>query len=80
MTGRFMFQMLLHPIAMEKTIYLDQRVFKWINGSFHLKVWSQWGELIFESTDVDQLWDGKTKTGLNAPIDNYVWSIRIYDN
>ena len=37
------------------------------------------GELIFESTDVDQLWDGKTKTGLNAPIDNYVWSIRIYD-
>ena len=46
---------------------------------YHLKVWSQWGELIFESTDLNQLWDGKTKSGLNAPIDNYVWSIRIND-
>ncbi|MBJ10328.1 MAG: hypothetical protein CMP66_02550 [Flavobacteriales bacterium] len=47
--------------------------------SYHLKVWSQWGELIFESTDVNQFWDGKTKSGLYAPNDTYVWSIRIND-
>ena len=50
---------------------------KW--QSYHLKVWSKWGELIFESTDVNQLWDGKIKSSLYAPNDTYVWSIRIND-
>ena len=50
---------------------------KW--QSYHLKVWSQWGELIFESRDVNQLWDGKTKSSLYAASDTYVWSIRIND-
>lgn len=50
---------------------------KW--QSYHLKVWSKWGELIFETTDVNQLWDGNTKSSLYAPNDTYVWSIRIKD-
>lgn len=50
---------------------------KW--QSYHLKIWSQWGEIIFESTDVNHFWDGKMKSGLMAPNDIYVWSIRIYD-
>lgn len=47
--------------------------------SYHLKIWSQWGEMIFESTEVNYFWDGKMKSGLMAPNDTYVWSIRIND-
>ena len=47
--------------------------------SFSLKVWSQLGELIFESRDINQFWDGKTKSGLDAHTDTYIWSIRIND-
>ena len=46
---------------------------------FSLKVWNQLGELIFESENINQLWDGKTKSNLDAPIDTYLWSIRIID-
>lgn len=46
---------------------------------FSFKVWNQLGELIFESENINQFWDGKTKSGSDAPIDTYVWSIRMID-
>ncbi len=47
--------------------------------SYQIQVYSQWGEVIFESTDINFLWDGKLPSGIDAPIDTYVWSIRMED-
>lgn len=47
--------------------------------SFHMKIFNKWGEIIFESLDSDNLWDGKTKNGNPAIIDTYTWSLRLTD-
>ena len=41
-------------------------------SEYELKVYSQFGNLIFESEDPTEFWDG-TKDGDNAPSDTYVW-------
>lgn len=47
--------------------------------SYQLQIYSQWGEVIFESTDVSVFWDGRFPSGMDAPVDTYVWSIRMED-
>jgi gliding motility-associated-like protein len=44
--------------------------------SFELRIYNRWGELIFESYDVDLGWDG-TYNGVLAKSDIYVWDIRV---
>ena len=39
-----------------------------------LKVYSRWGELVFESNIPDEGWDGRIK-GQDAPSDEYVWVV-----
>lgn len=44
-------------------------------ASFQLWVFNRWGELIFESDDIERRWDGTYK-GVASPIDTYVWKVQ----
>lgn len=39
---------------------------------FHLQIFSRWGEMIFDTDDVEESWDGTTG-GRTAPADMYFW-------
>lgn len=43
---------------------------------YHLWIFNRWGEVIFETTDPNQGWDGRTKGG-NAVAGVYVWRINF---
>lgn len=42
--------------------------------TYHLEIYNRWGELIFESYDIDNHWDGTYK-GTLSQIDSYVWRV-----
>lgn len=42
--------------------------------SYELLIFDRWGELIFESENIENYWDGKYK-GLDSKTDVYVWKI-----
>lgn len=46
---------------------------------FHMQILNKWGGIVFDSFDVDNLWDGNTKDGNPAMIGTYTWSIRMTD-
>lgn len=46
---------------------------------YHLEVFDRWGELLFESVDFIQGWDGTYK-GSGCQMDSYVWKIKLTDN
>jgi gliding motility-associated-like protein len=39
---------------------------------FRMQVFNRWGELLFETNDISEGWDGR-KNGINCPSDVYVW-------
>jgi gliding motility-associated-like protein len=41
---------------------------------FSLQIYDRWVELVFESTDINEGWNGQIKNRL-APADSYVWAI-----
>lgn len=45
---------------------------------FHLMIFNRWGQLIFETNDTEEGWDGQFK-GLPSQIDTYVWRIVYSD-
>lgn len=47
--------------------------------SYNMKVFSRWGELIFESNSFYQQWDGRMKSGKPAPMGTYAYIIRLTD-
>jgi len=47
--------------------------------TFHLAVYDRWGEIIFETNDINDGWDGKVKGGHIAPIGNYSWVAKFRD-
>ena len=48
--------------------------------TYHFQIFSRWGELMFETTNFYQQWDGrKLKDGTESPIGTYVWIIEIKD-
>ena len=47
--------------------------------SYNLKVFNQWGDLVFESIDYQDSWDGYDFKGFKMPLDTYVWKIYIED-
>lgn len=47
-------------------------------GQFEMKVYSKWGELVFENRDIRQGWDGRSR-GVRAPVDAYIYQIRFTD-
>ena len=44
--------------------------------NFHLMGFNRWGELLFESFDIDKGWDGSYK-GRPVQIDVYVWKLNV---
>ena len=42
---------------------------------FEIMIFNRWGEIIYESNDVDFQWDGFDENGLPAPDGTYVWKI-----
>lgn len=44
-------------------------------AELRLMVFNRWGELIFESDNIDRRWDGTYK-GVLSPIDTYVWKVQ----
>ncbi|GEO06766.1 hypothetical protein AAE02nite_44300 [Adhaeribacter aerolatus] len=49
-----------------------------IYGNFRLQILNRWGQIIFESTNQQQGWDGKIK-GQDAPVGVYVYSLTATD-
>ncbi|MGC6470198.1 MAG: gliding motility-associated C-terminal domain-containing protein [Flavobacteriales bacterium] len=47
--------------------------------SYLLEIYNNWGECIFVSNDTNIEWDGKLKSGKDAMIGNYNWSIKLTD-
>lgn len=45
---------------------------------FEIKLFSKWGELVFETRDMTQGWDGKLR-GNRAPADAYIYQIHFTD-
>ena len=45
----------------------------------HLQVFNRWGEMVFESKNLDHPWTGKMKNGKDAPLGNYVWKMDYTD-
>jgi len=49
-------------------------------NNFHLYIYDRWGDLIFETDDINKPWDGKANDGKReAQIDTYIWLIESYD-
>ena len=45
-------------------------------NTFHLSIYTRWGELIFTSNDINNGWDGKKKGEHQlCPIGTYVWHV-----
>ena len=42
--------------------------------AFHLQVYNRWGELLFDTRDINKGWDGTFKN-LACPLDVYIWII-----
>jgi gliding motility-associated-like protein len=42
---------------------------------FQFMIFNRWGELIFETTDLNEGWDG-TEGGLDVPIGIYIWKLK----
>jgi len=48
-------------------------------NTFELFVFDRWGEVIFESTNMEQGWNGKVKGGKIAPVGVYTWLVKFRD-
>ncbi|MDB4089463.1 PKD domain-containing protein [Flavobacteriales bacterium] len=48
-------------------------------NNFHLKVFNRWGELLFESKDETEGWDGKYN-GSDCPVGVYIYIVQAKDN
>ena len=48
-------------------------------NSYSFQIYNKWGELVFETNDFYEHWDGKTRNGEIAPMDTYAWIIRLVD-
>ncbi len=47
--------------------------------SYSFIVFNRWGEMVFETNDFYEHWDGKTNKGEIAPVSTYAWMIRLVD-
>ncbi|MEY4804971.1 MAG: hypothetical protein RL331_1492, partial [Bacteroidota bacterium] len=48
-------------------------------NNYHLQIYNRWGELIFESFDLEEGWDGNTPTNDKSPIGVYTYIIEVKD-
>lgn len=51
-----------------------------LEDNYELVIYDRWGNLIFETHDIHQSWDGRAANGNQvAQIDTYVWKIQVKD-
>lgn len=44
---------------------------------YNLKIYDRWGELLFETDDIDDHWDGTLPDGMSAPSGSYLYKIEL---
>ena len=49
-------------------------------STFHIVIYDRWGEIIFESKDIEKVWDGKAKNNKLVPPGSYTWMVTFKDN
>nr|MBP7307629.1 gliding motility-associated C-terminal domain-containing protein [Saprospiraceae bacterium] len=52
--------------------------FKFVN-KVEFKVFNRWGNLIFETSDANLNWEGKTKSGNDVPDGVYYYTCRVFE-
>ena len=50
----------------------------WNESTFQLKIYNRWGELVFNTNDYKNGWDGKLKNKI-LPNDVYTWKLEVAD-
>jgi gliding motility-associated-like protein len=56
--------------------FVKGRYFDW--ATFEMYVYNRWGEIVFQSNDVNKAWNGKyNNTGQDCPVDVYSLIIRV---
>jgi gliding motility-associated-like protein len=50
-----------------------------LDKDFSLLIFDRWGEIVFESHDITDVWDGRTKKGEQAQDGTYTWVIYFRD-
>lgn len=48
-------------------------------NTFSLVIYDRWGEIIWESNNIETGWDGKVKNGKIAPVGSYTWLAKFRD-
>lgn len=56
---------------------LFQAIFSFVPKEFDFMVYNRWGNIVFETNDYLEAWDGKTSNGNYAPTGAYIYHIRI---
>jgi len=46
-------------------------------SKYNLKIFDRWGHLIFESTEIENGWDGTNRGGANSKSEVYMWRIEL---
>ena len=64
---------------MESRNYLNNHAVEINLTPFKLSIFNRWGEMVFESNSNQIPWEGKLKSGKNAPGGNYVWTLEYTD-
>ncbi len=49
------------------------------SNAFSLVIYDRWGEIIWESNNIETRWDGKVKNGKIAPVGSYTWLAKFRD-
>ena len=61
----------------------DRIFFPYCNGvlekGYHLRILSRWNDVIYESQDVLQGWNGQLRDGSRAPEGSYIWILNFVD-
>ncbi len=47
--------------------------------TFNLIIYDRWGEIVFETNDINLGWDGRIKNGQIAPVGTYTWIAKFKD-
>ena len=52
----------------------------WSNSNYEFRVFDRWGNVIFETNDINETWNGKIGGNSSlVPLDVYIWKVTVYD-